>query len=193
MAEVEDTGGGATHTDDVAKVEEFLQSRIKSEVEAAFTDMQQRSQQQTTTRNTPSERELAQQELKELLSPIIDPDISRAKFDSADAKDYVQFYRNNPDVDQEEVEKTFKALADAGRPTTRADIARYLLGREYEADPTAFMAKVSEKQKKQVERATAASDFGAGALDKAKSDPTFSNFEKLSVEDMEKALEGVTF
>jgi len=175
--------------DDTAKVEEFLQTRIKSEVEAHFNSMQQRQTQPQTS----SEQELAQRQLKEIISPIFDADIRQSRLDSADAKDYTHFYRSNPDADVDEIEKTFKALVDAGRPTTRADINRYLVGKQFEADPTKFMSEMTEKQKKQVERATVAGDFGQGSLDKAKNDPQWANFDKLSVEDMEKALDGVTF
>ena len=183
----------AEEQDDVAKVEEFLQTRIKSEVETYFNEMQAKQQQRVEHQATPSEQERAQKELREIISPIFDADIKQSRLDAADAKDYTQFYRANPDADPEEIEKTFKALVDAGRPTTRADIARYLTGKRFEADPTKFMSEMSEKQKQQLARASSAGDIGGSALDRAKNDPQWANFGSLSVEDMEKALDGVTF
>ena len=173
--------------EDVAKMEEFLQTKIKSQVETYFNEMN--SKQATS----PNAQEQAQKELRDIISPIVDPDIRQSRFDAADAKDYTRFYRENPDVDVDEVEKTFKALADAGRPTTRADISRYLTGKRFEADPTKFMSEMTERQKKQVERAVGASDMGFAGLDKAKNDPSWNNFAQNSVEDMEKALDGITF
>ena len=181
----------AEEQDDAAKVEEFLQTRIKSEVETYFNEMT--AKQQQSSPQTPSEQEVAQRQLKEIISPLFDDDIKQSRFDAADAKDYTRFYQQNPDVDSDEIESTFKALVDAGRPTTRADIARYLVGKKFEADPTKFMSEMSEKQKKQLERASSAGDVGASAMDRAKNDPTWTNFDSLSIEDMEKALDGVTF
>ena len=183
----------AEEQDDAAKVEEFLQTRIKSEVETYFNELNSKQQSVQQQQQTPSEQELARQQLKEIISPIFDSDIKQSRFDAADAKDYTRFYQQNPSADQDEIESTFKALVDAGRPTSRADIARYLVGKKFEADPTKFMSEMSERQKQQLERAGSAGDVGVNALDKAKNDPTWTNFSSLSVEDMEKALDGVTF
>jgi hypothetical protein len=182
MAEVE--------LDDAEKVEQFLSTKIKSEVEAYY---KQLSANQPQTQPTQTEQERAQQELHNIIRPIVDPDIQRSKFDAADAKDYTHFYRSNPDANETEIEATFKTLVEAGRPTTRADIARYLDGKNFQEDPTKFMAKQVERQKAQVQRAQLAGDAGAGALDRARNDPQWTNFASLPIEDMEKALDGVTF
>mgnify|MGYP001606994390 CR=1 FL=1 len=179
------------NTEDIEKVEAFLQSKIKAEVEAAFNSYSEQQKTQPITQQTDNQKD----QLKELINPYIEPGIQRAQFEGADAKDYAQFYMRNADASEyaDEVEKSFEALAKAGRPTTRADILRYIRGKEMEADPAAFMTKMAEKQKAQVDKAKGAVDFGSSAADRAKNDPTFANFDKLSVEDMEKALDGVAF
>jgi hypothetical protein len=179
-----------TTNDDLAKAQEFIKSQVETYMQEAF------AKQQPVTQIQPVVADPNQQ-LRELISPFIDPGINEAKFTGADAKDYVKFYTDPKNIDaaeyQDEVEKAFEALAKVGRSTSRADILRYLRGKEYEADPDKFVAKVAERNKAALERARNAGDIGGSAIDRAKNDTTWTNFGKLSLEDMEKALDGVTF
>ncbi len=175
--------------------EEFqqVQSLIKSEVEKYAAEAF--AKQSSSVAQTSTEQEHAQQQLRDLINPFVEPGINEAKLTAADARDYVDFYNNN-DVEsayKKQVEDTFNELKKQGRPTTRDAIMSYLLGKDYRADPDKFTETQQARKKQQIDRANTAVDFGAGAVDRAKNDSVFSNFEALSVEDMEKALDGVTF
>jgi len=175
-------------TQDLAKVQEFM----KSQVDAYMAEKYPQGLSQPATK---SQDDLAKEQLGQLINPFVEPQLNEARLTSADAKDYVQFYMNNPDAKEyhDDVEKTFTALVRAGRPISRADILKHKLGEEYQTDPAKFVEKQSERHKQQLQRAEVAVDFGIAALNKAKSDSSFVNFENKSLEEMEKLLEGITF
>lgn len=174
--------------EDLSKVQDF----IKGQVETYFNELQQKA---TPAVPGKSQDDLAKEQLGQLINPFIEPGLAEARLTSSDAKDYVHFYMNNPNAKEyhDDVEKTFTALVKAGRPISRNDILKHKLGEEYQADPGKFVEKQTVRQKEQLARAEVAVDFGAAALNKAKSDSNFVNFESKSIEDMEKALEGITF
>lgn len=173
---------------DLAKVQDF----IKGQVETYFNEMKDKA---TSGVDIKTAEQQAHDQLGQLINPFVEPALNEARLTSSDAKDYVQFYMHNPDAKEyhDDVEKTFTALVKAGRPISRADILKHKLGEEYQTDPAKFVEKQTTKHKEQLQRAEAAVDFGTAALNKAKSDGTFVNFDSKSLEDMEKALEGITF
>lgn len=176
--------------DDIAKVQEFMKEQVDSYMAEKYpTPAPQQSQKQE------SDQDIARRQVKEFVDPIIKPDLDEAKFTATDARDFVDFYTTETDAKEykDEVEKLFKQAKDNGRPMPRKELLRYLRGREYESDPDKFVEKTQQRKKQQVEHAGQAVDFGAAALNKAKNDSQWTNFEKLSVEDMEKALDGITF
>lgn len=187
--------GGAEETDDLAKVQDF----IKSQVETYFQEQVQKTPaiQQVERQTARESEDAAQKQLRELISPFVDPALNEARLTAADSMDYVKFYTNNPEAAeyQEAVEKTFEALKKAGRPLPREDILAHTIGKEYRTAPEKFTEKLSAKRQAQLERAESASDIGGMSTSRAKNDGTFGEgkFDKLSVEDMEKALEGITF
>jgi len=184
MAEIDTT------TDDFKQVQSLIRGEVEKYAAEAFDKQKQQVPAQTQT-----EQQQAQQQLRDLISPFVDPGINEAKLTAADARDYVDFYNSN-DVEvtyKQQVEETFNELKKMGRPLPRTDIMNYLVGKEYRADPDKFTAKQSERKKAQLDRAITASDFGSGAVDRQRNESMFTNFDSLSVEDMAKALDGVTF
>lgn len=122
-----------------------VNAHIKTQVETYFNELNNR----VSPSPSPSPQSDANSQLKDLISPFIEPGLNQARFEGADAKDYVRFYTGNQDAVeyQDEVEKTFKVLADAGRATSRADILFYLQGKEYRTDREKFIERDSVKQK----------------------------------------------
>jgi len=178
-----------TEKQDLAKVQDF----IKGQVETYFNEMKSTLPGPAVQGKT--QEDTAKEQLGQLINPFIEPGLAEARLTSSDAKDYVQFYMNNEHAKEyhDDVEKTFTALVKVGRPISRADILKHKLGEEYQSDPAKFVEKQSERHKQQLQRAEVAVDFGAAALNKAKSDSNFTNFESKTLDEMEKALEGITF
>ena len=190
MAEADGASGGSG---DFEKVQDFIKDQVKTyfdEMKAKEPAVRQQEPQVTVT-----EQQQAHKQAGDFIKQFVDSDINDAKFVAADARDYADFYMNNPLAAdyKDDVEKAFKVLKDAGRATTRGDILDYVRGRQMRTDPENFTKGEKARQAKQLERADSASDFGAGATARAKSDAVWGNFDSLSVADMEKALEGVTF
>ena len=181
----------AEETSDFEKVQSF----IKEQVQTYFDDIRAKEPPLKQPQITSTEQEQAHKQAGDFIKQFVDSDINDAKFVAADARDYADFYMNNPLAGdyKDDVEKTFKVLKDAGRPTTRNDILDYVRGRQMRTDPENFTKGEKARQAKQLERAESAGDFGASATARAKADAVWSNFESLSVADMEKALDGVTF
>ncbi len=188
-SEGEDKGGSGSGDDDNFKqVQEFIRGEVQAELENF-------KKTQPVKLDEPKSKEDGDQ-LRDVLSPYIEPGINAATLEARTAKDYASFYRGNPSVTAEqeaEVEKRFDALVKAGRATSRADIYDHMVGQEYKNDPAKFLEKQAERKKVDLEKASDASDFGVGALTRAKENALFENFADNSIEDMEKKLEGVTF
>lgn len=180
-----------------------VQGFIKEQVETYFNELaQQQRQADPVVQKT--QQDQAKDQLRDLINPFIEPALNEARFIAADSNDYAKFYTNNSDAIeyQDEVEKRFKLMKEAGRPTTRADILRHMVGDEFFKDKDRFVERLSEKKKQQLERAESASDFGYGSMTKAKNDPVFGRLADLSrltgddlstaLKELEKALDGVT-
>jgi hypothetical protein len=174
-------------------VKEQVQQYFDEQWSARQTAQQQEQQRQQQQVVSPDEQQRKQ--AGDFIRSLVGDDINAAKFSAADAKDEIRFYRSNPDaVEYEaEIEKLFTDAAAAGRPTTRQDLYSWMVGREALTEPDKWTEKQAARKKAQVERAEAATDFGASALNKAKEDSRFADFESKTVEEMEKALEGIAF
>ena len=193
----------ADQTDEFAKVQDF----IKEQVKANFDELSKAAKPaDPAIRQT--EQDAATQHVRDLISPFVQPGIDEAKFTAADAKDYVSFYKTNPDAlgMSDQVEQAFTALVKAGRPTTRADVLRYLVGKEAIEQPDKFNERRESQRKRELDRASSASDMGATATQREKADSDFKSFpDKLAsantnsdelhtlVGEMEKAMMGVAF
>lgn len=178
---------------DLAKVQEFIKGQVDTYAQEAFKQYQQPAVQQ---QQGLTQEQQAQLQLKEMLEPFIAPRVNAAQLTAADAKDSVTFYSNPENLTmQGEVEKMFNELKEAGRAIPRADIKRYLLGKEYEADPVKFTEKETERRRAQVKNVESGTDMGQNALERARNDPVWNkeNLWTMPLEDLEKALSGVTF
>lgn len=178
---------------DLAKVQDFIKGQVETYAQEAFKQYQPPVQQQQSGL---TQEQQAQLQLQQMLEPFIAPRVNAAQLAAADAKDNSSFYSNPENLSmRDDVEKMFNELKEAGRAIPRVDIKRYLLGKEYETDPVKFTEKQKERQKSQVKTAEGAIDFGQGALERAKNDSVFGNGNvwTMPLEDLEKALQGVTF
>lgn len=188
---------------DIEKVQGFIKEQVEAYV--AELDAKRPVPSAVSQQSVETDEQRSKRQLTDIIKPITDPDINIARFEAADAKDYIRFYTANPEATeyQDKVEKTFEALAKAGRATSRSDILDYLIGQEYRTDRDKFTEKLTVKRKEQLDRAEAATDLGGMSINKAKSDPAFAhfmNYEKLQGDDvstalkeMERVMEGVTF
>lgn len=176
---------------DLAKVQEFIKGQVETYAREVFATQAPPAQQQP---QTISAEDQARQQLQAAITPFIKPGLDAAQLQAADTRDYVDFY-SDPAVrsEKETVEKMFDELKNNGRPLPRRDIYDYLQGKLYRENPEEFNKKVSERKKQQLDSAAGSVDMGAGALDRARSDPVWSNVKNMSLEDLEKALDGVTF
>lgn len=168
---------------DFAKVQEVLRSQVDQYMAERETRQQRQPQQPDP-----------QKEVADTVRGFVAGDLNEARLTAADARDYVDFYTNNEDglYYKDDVEKTFNMLKEAGRPTTRKDILRHVIGDQYIADPVKFKAREDSRKQAQLDRAATAGDIGQAASTREKS-TKFANFDSLSSEEMEKALDGVTF
>ncbi len=179
---------------DLAKVQEFIKGQVETYAREIF-DKQPAPQPQSVTNS--DQEEAARRQLQEVLTPFIQPGLSAVQLSVADVKDEASFYRSFDGNDEEkvEIEKMFEQLKTAGRPLPRQDIKDYLDGKLARQNPDDFIKKTSERRKKQIDNVGSAVDFGIGALDRAKADPVYSKdaLAKMPLDELAKALEGVTF
>jgi hypothetical protein len=180
----------AEEQSDFEKAQNFIKEQVDSRFDQKYIEQQQRQQQRDV-----NPQEVARRQMGDTVRSFVGQDIDEAKFIAADARDYTRFYKSNPLAGEyeAEVEDTFTKLKDAGRATTREDILRYIVGKQAVDEPDKFTERQTARGKAALERANAATDFGSGSLDKARNDPKWTNFSELSIEEMEKALDGVTF
>jgi hypothetical protein len=129
--------------------------------------------------------------IKEMVDPIYRNELESIRLEARAARDEATFYRKHPEaVDiADDLEKLFVESANNGRPTSREALYDFYNGREQRMNPEKYEAR----RKAQLERASAASDIGSGSNGKEKAGITIDDFKSLSLEDMERALEGVTF
>ena len=135
---------------------EKVQGFIKEQVQTYFDEIKTRESavKQQEPQITVTEQQQAHRQAGDFIKQFVDPDINDAKFVAADARDYADFYMNNPLASdyKDDVEKTFKVLKDAGRPTTRNDILDYVRGRQMRIDPENFTK--GEKARQEIGRAS---------------------------------------
>ena len=132
-----------------------------------------------------------QQNVRQIVDPIYRPDIDQTRLVAADAKAYAAFYRRHPEaVDlADKVESLFEDAVKNGRPTAREALYKYALGDLAMTEPDKF----SERQKAQLRQAEMAADLGSGGSGKPRNEGTLDDLKAMTLEDMEKALDGVTF
>src|SRR3990167_6800744 len=175
---------GGADTDNTDSKDEFakVQDFIKEQVKANFDELSKQAKPvDPNVRQT--EQDAATEHVRQLISPFVQPGIDEAKFTAADAKDYVSFYKTNPDAlgMSDQVEQAFTALVKAGRPTSRADVLRYLVGKEAIEEPDKFNERREGQRKRELERAGYASDMGATATQRERADSEFKSFpDKLA-------------
>ena len=181
---------------DLAKVQDFIKGQVETFAKEAFEKQTSQRQSQPTLVQTgqPTQEELAHRQLQDVLTPFIKPGFDAMRLETADTRDFVDFY-NNPNVqeDKEAVEAMFQDLKQKGRPLPRQDIYDYLQGKMAREKPQEFNKKITERQRRQTESAISGVDVGLAGLDRARNDPTWSNVRNMPLAELEKALEGVTF
>jgi hypothetical protein len=178
---------------DLAKVQDFIKGQVETFAKEVFEkqapQVQPQGQQQLT------QEELARRQLADIITPFVKPGMDAVQLAAADTRDYVDFYQDASidQSDKDAVEKMFNELKQAGRPLPRRDIYDYLQGKMSREKPEEFSKKITERQKRQLDKAQGATDFGFGAIERAKNDPVYSNIKNMSLDELEKALDGVTF
>lgn len=194
-------GGAEPEVDDLAKVQSF----IKGEVETYFNELKTQLPAAQPEKTPAQVEDEGKRQIRELISPFIEPGLQEARFAGQSAEDYVKFYTGNTEAIeyQEQVEDMFTKLKAAGRPLPRADILSYIQGTEYRADKDKFIEKASAKRKQQLETAQGAVDFGSMGMTKGKVEPlaaVMGTIEQKSgdelsaaLKDMEAAMQGMTF
>lgn len=181
---------------DINKVNEYIRDQTQTYVKEALEQYQQQQQPAPQQQNHQglTQEQLAQLQLKQMLDPFIQPEVNAAKLAAADVSDKVDFYSNPENRGyQKEVEEMFTALKAQGRAIPREDIKNYLVGKSYTTDPKKFTEEQEKRHREQMSNAHSATDMGISALDRAKADPVWSNVRSMSLEDLEKNLEGITF
>lgn len=177
----------------LARVQEFIKEQVSQYAKDAFAEV---TRQQNPQQPQLSQEEQYRQNVNNIISPVVDPKIHATQLEVADTRDMVNFY-SNPDMVEykEPVEKMFNELKAAGRAIPRQDIYFYLQGKMAQEKPEEFGKKLTERQQRQLDRANGSIDMGSSSLERARNDPVYSKdaFSKLSVEEMEKALDGITF
>lgn len=170
-------------------VDKYIADRVKTNV----ADFMEEYNKQSARKSVDVEDETKRQhkQVEAFLDPIYGGKINQANFKADSAMDYANFYIGN-DLALEykdQVETIFRQTADAGRPMDRASILRYLVGREALDEPEKYQTRADERKKKQLQKAESAIDHvEAGRL---RGETQFKDFSSLSVEEMEKVLEGV--
>lgn len=174
------------------KVQEFIKGQVESYAEEAFKSYQVPVPQQQQAR---SQQQEAEEQLRQTLNPYIQPGLNAAQLAAADVNDKVDFYLKRPDLADmsDDVEKMFNDLKSQGRAIPRVDIANYLVGKMANDDPEKFDKRSSARKQAQLDKLSGATDMGLGALDKAKNDPVWSNVRNMPLDELEKALDGVSF
>lgn len=181
-------------TPDMDKINEYIEGVTKAAFDKHKEDVIRAYEASRQATQQPDVTEQGRKQIREIIDPIYGNDIANAQLTSADAKDYTKFYRTNPDASdyEDKIEEVFENTKKQGRPLPRQEIYDYIVGKEFRTNPDEFTKKRQAKREKDLERAGAGADF-ASYESKAKVDPTWSKFDTLSIEDMEKALDGMTF
>lgn len=165
---------------------EAVDAYIKQQFEAFTNEREASLQQQPQT-----QVDEVQNNVRQIVDPIYRPDINQARLVAADAKDYSAFYRKHPEaVDlSDKLENLFEESVKNGRPTAREALYKYVLGDLHMTEPEKF----ADRQKAQLRQAELAADLGGSGNGKPRNEGTLDDLKAMTLEDMEKALDGVTF
>ena len=186
MAETE-----STDELDLAKVQDFIKGQVETFAKEIFAQQPQAAA--TPAQRIPTQEDAARQQLADIIIPFVKPGMDAVQLETAYTRDYVDFYSDPAHAeDKDAVEAMFVDLKQKGRPLPRRDIHDYLQGKMAREKPDDFNKKRSERQRRQTEAVTSGADMGFGALDRARSDPQYDP-RRMTLDDLEKALEGVTF
>lgn len=183
---------------------EKVQAAIKAETLRVLDEhkAQEAAQQARQQQDNRGQQKVENDQLKEVLDPYFKPGLDQANLNAADARDAVSFYRNNPGLTREQeqqVEEMFQKMKEVGRPTSRQDLYRTILGKEYTDDPESFIEKRNKAKQEQLDRAREAADFGSSGYSIQKPsnakelEGKFQNFGSLTSAEQEELLDGVTF
>lgn len=174
---------------DLAKVQEFIRGQVETYAEQVFKERLPVE----PTAPTKTQQEQAQDQLRDVINPFIQPGLNTVQLAVADLKDQVTFEASFKGSTEERkaVEDMFTQLKNAGKPLPRSDIRDYLEGKLLRESPEKAEEKLAQR-KKQTEHLSDAVDFGSGALNRVKNDPQYDP-KRMSLSELEAALEGVTF
>lgn len=179
---------------DINKVNEYITSVTQEAVKEALATYEAQRQPVPQQQQGLTQEQAAQLQLKQMLDPFIQPEVNAAKFAAANASDKVDFYsKKGNEQYRDEVEKMFNEQVAQGRALPRQDLKNYIIGKAYVEDPKKFTEAEAARHKEQLNNVNGAIDVGLNAMDRAKADPVWSNVRSMSLEDLEKNLEGVTF
>jgi hypothetical protein len=140
------------------------------------------------------QRQTTSDPVAELVDPYVKPHVERAErraqLAEAAATDAVTFYISHPEIDKAgrlEIEKRFQALKDKGIAFQREDIYNHYQGENIDK---VVEQKIKSREEAARRAADAAATVGPGSPDKAR---TTVDARSMSTEDLEKALDGVSF
>lgn len=166
-------------------VDAYIKQQFESFSNEREAAMQRQQQQQ------PQPMDEVQQNVRQIVDPIYRPDIDQARLVAADSKDEGRFYRRHPEAADlsEKIEALFEDAVRNGRPTAREALYKYALGDLQMTEPEKF----AERQRNQLRQAELAADLGGTASGKNRNEGTLDDLKAMTLEDMEKALDGTTF
>ncbi len=129
--------------------------------------------------------------LRDVLRPVLDPELSRINIIAEGAKDAAIFYSSSPEASahKDYIEKAFQTMVQNGTPMNRDAIYKHWKG---ENEQTRFKAWREEeiKREKEAEERKQYETIGGGNR------PVVGKVVEardLPIEELEKALEGMTF
>jgi hypothetical protein len=179
---------------DINKVNEYISGVVQESFKEAMAAYEAQRPQPVQTPQGMTQEQAAQLQLKQMLDPFITPEVNAAKFAAANASDKVDFYsKKGNEQYRDEVEKMFNEQVAQGRALPRQDLKNYIIGKAYGEDPQKFTEAEAQRHKEQLNNVNGSVDVGLNAMDRAKSDPVWSNVRNMTLEDLEKNLEGITF
>lgn len=159
------------------KLESFVSERIQQGVQAALNERD----------NVKDVKDV--DEVGELISGYVKPETEKLSLAIADTKDHNLFYQQHGNISDEEkaeVESIFNDRMKRGRPEPRSEIYQYLYGKK------AMERDKKEREEDTKRKASEASDAGISGLAKIVSERNVDPRD-MSLEELEKALEGITF
>lgn len=185
------------NNDDLARVEGFLQERVKEYFAEEVKNFKQSEtvNQSNTVNSTPDDPHKA---LREYINPVIQPELQRVRVEAANSADLIKVM-NDPMYAEykDEVEQVFNNLVKEGRPFSRVDILNHVMGKEYRENRDKFKERTEKVQREQLSRASYGSDVGGGSIgrggDTTTKFPDMDDFRKMPSSEQAKWLEGVTF